>query len=78
VAAKSKDEDGGIGGFFRSIPEFVQQVGAERRKITWPTRRETLMTAVMVVIMTTVLGLFFLGVDSAFNAITQMLLKLVA
>ena len=78
MAAKSKEDDGGIGGFFRAIPEFVQQVRAESRKISWPTQRETLMTAVMVVIMTTVLGLFFLAVDSAFNAITQMLLKLIA
>jgi preprotein translocase subunit SecE len=77
--AKATDSEGGkIGGFFSSIPEFVQQVGAERRKISWPTRRETLMTAMMVVIMTTLLGLFFLAVDSTFNAITQALLKLIA
>jgi preprotein translocase subunit SecE len=78
VAAKQTDKEGGIGGFFRSVPEFLHQVDAERNKITWPTRRETLMTALMVVIMTTILGIFFLGIDSTFNAITQMLLKLVA
>jgi preprotein translocase subunit SecE len=56
--------------------EFIQQVRTETRKVVWPTRRETVMTAVMVVIMTTVLALFFLGVDSFFNLVVQQLLKL--
>jgi preprotein translocase subunit SecE len=75
--AKVSEKDGGIGGFFRNIPEFVQQVRAETAKVAWPTRRETTMTAVMVVIMTTVLALFFFGVDNAFNGLAQLLLKLV-
>ena len=57
--------------------EFFRQVRAESGKIVWPTRKETVMTAIMVVIMTTVLGLFFFGVDSAFSAIVRMLLSLV-
>jgi preprotein translocase subunit SecE len=56
--------------------EFIRQVQTETRKVVWPTRRETAMTAVMVVIMTTILALFFLGVDSFFNLVVQQLLKL--
>jgi preprotein translocase subunit SecE len=56
--------------------EFIRQVQAETKKVVWPTRRETIMTGVMVVIMTTILALFFLGVDSFFNAVVQALLKL--
>jgi preprotein translocase subunit SecE len=56
--------------------EFIRQVQAETRKVVWPTRRETLMTAVMVVIMTTVLAVFFLGVDSIFELIVKGLLSL--
>lgn len=56
--------------------EFIQQVRTETRKIAWPTRRETIMTGVMVMIMTTILALFFLGVDGAFNAIVNALLSL--
>ena len=76
--AKASENGGGIGGLVRSVPEFIQQVSAERAKIAWPTRKETTMTAVMVVIMTTLLGLFFLGVDQVFNTLAQLLLKLVA
>lgn len=56
--------------------EFIRQVRAETAKVTWPTGRETVMTGVMVVIMTTVLALFFLGVDSVFNAVVKALLSL--
>lgn len=56
--------------------EFVNQVKTETKKVVWPTRRETVMTAVMVVIMTTILALFFLAVDSGFQAIVTGLLKL--
>lgn len=56
--------------------EFINQVRAETKKIAWPTRRETIMTGVMVMIMTTILALFFLGVDTMFNAIVTALLSL--
>ena len=56
--------------------EFISEVRAEARKIVWPTRRETMTTAVMVLILTTLLAIFFFGVDSAFNAIVKFLLGL--
>ncbi len=56
--------------------EFIQQVRNETAKVTWPSRRETVMTGVMVVIMTTILAVFFLGVDSILQAIVNALLKL--
>jgi preprotein translocase subunit SecE len=59
-----------------SIGEFARQVRAETAKVVWPTRRETVTTAIMVLIMTTILGLFFLGIDSLFNALVKALLSL--
>ena len=56
--------------------EFVNQVQTEARKIVWPTGRETVMTGVMVVLMTSLLGLFFFGIDTFFGAIVQWLLSL--
>ena len=56
--------------------EFVRQVRQEASKIVWPTGRETMMTAVMVVIMTTLLGPFFFGTDSFFGWVVRMLLSL--
>jgi preprotein translocase subunit SecE len=56
--------------------EFIRQVRAESAKIVWPTRKETVMTALMVVIMTSLLAAFFFAVDSAFSAIVHTLLGL--
>ncbi|MDP9413340.1 MAG: preprotein translocase subunit SecE [Pseudomonadota bacterium] len=58
--------------------EFFRQVRAETGKVVWPTRRETMMTGLMVVIMTTILGLFFFGVDSAFAALVRGMLGLLS
>ena len=58
--------------------EFLRQVRAESAKIVWPSRRETLMTGMMVVIMTSLLAAFFFGVDSAFSAIVHALLGLLS
>lgn len=58
--------------------EFMRQVQAETKKVAWPTRKETVMTAVMVLIMATLLGLFFFGVDRAFGALVNFLLGLAA
>jgi preprotein translocase subunit SecE len=56
--------------------EFIRQVRAESAKIVWPTRKETAMTALMVVIMTSLLAAFFFAVDNAFSAIVHTLLGL--
>jgi preprotein translocase subunit SecE len=56
--------------------EYIRQVRAEGSKVVWPTRKETVTTAIMVVIMTALLAVFFFGVDSGFSAIVKSLLGL--
>ena len=56
--------------------EFLRQVRTEASKIHWPTRQETVTTAIMVGIMMLILALFFLGIDSLFGAIVRWLLSL--
>jgi preprotein translocase subunit SecE len=56
--------------------EFVRQVQAEGRKVVWPTRQETVTTAIMVGIMMVLLAIFFLGIDSVFGWIVRQLLSL--
>ncbi len=43
--------------------QFIQQVRAETAKVVWPTRRETGLTTVMVMVMATVFATFFFFVD---------------
>ncbi|MFK8036496.1 MAG: preprotein translocase subunit SecE [Hyphomicrobiales bacterium] len=42
---------------------FLQQVRSEVSKVTWPSRRETIITTVMVFIMVFVAAIFFFVAD---------------
>ena len=57
--------------------EFMRQVRAEGSKVVWPSLKETRTTAIMVLIMTTLLAIFFFGIDSAFGAVVKWLLSLI-
>ena len=57
--------------------EFFRQVRAEAGKVVWPTREETVKTAIFVGILMVILSAFFLGVDSLFGAGVRWLLSLV-
>ncbi|RFB80887.1 preprotein translocase subunit SecE [Methylovirgula sp. 4M-Z18] len=47
--------------------EFIQQVRAEATKVTWPTRKETFTTTLMVLAMIVLASLFFTVVDYLLN-----------
>ncbi|MDX2264153.1 MAG: preprotein translocase subunit SecE [Hyphomicrobiales bacterium] len=55
--------------------EFFQQVRAEVAKVVWPTRNETVLTTVMVLIMATLAALFFLLADQVFILARDFLLQ---
>jgi preprotein translocase subunit SecE len=43
--------------------EFLQQVRAEGSKVTWPSRKETMITTGMVFVMVALATVFFLVTD---------------
>lgn len=56
--------------------EFIAQVRDEGRKVTWPSRKETTITTMMVFIMVVVTSLFFTVVDQAMRFIVGLILGL--
>ena len=54
--------------------QFLQQVRAEAAKIVWPTRRETGISTVMVLIMAVLAAIFFFITDQAISFGVQTLL----
>jgi len=56
--------------------EFVQQVRREVAKVTWPSRRDTLVTTVMVFIFVAIAGVFFLIVDQILSLGVKQILGL--
>lgn len=58
--------------------KFLQEVRAEASKVTWPTRRETMITTVMVFIMVAVSSVFFLAADQIIRLIVTFILNVKA
>jgi preprotein translocase subunit SecE len=57
--------------------EFIRQVRAETSKVYWPTRKETVATAIMVLIMSMLLAFFFFGIDAFFSTAVKYLLSFI-
>ena len=56
--------------------QFFSQVRAEGRKITWPSRKETWITSVMVFIMVLIASAFFWIVDTGLGFASRIILSL--
>lgn len=56
------------------LMEFMRETQIEIGKVTWPSRKETMMTTVMIIVMAIVTGIFFLGVDSLLGYLITHLL----
>ncbi|MDC2969236.1 preprotein translocase subunit SecE [Candidatus Pelagibacter sp.] len=55
--------------------KFIQDVKQEAFKVTWPTGKETLQGALMVVAMAIVASLFFLLLDQVLKFFLELILK---
>ncbi len=56
--------------------QFIQQVRAETAKVVWPSRRETGLTTVMVLIMASVFATFFFLVDLLIRYGLELILRI--
>jgi preprotein translocase subunit SecE len=54
--------------------KFMQEVRAEGQKVTWPTRRETVVTTAMVFVMVAVASVVFLIADQLMRLVVTLLL----
>ena len=56
--------------------QFFRQVNQERQKVTWPTRKETTVTTIMVFIFVAIMSVFFLLVDQAASWLVRTIIGL--
>jgi preprotein translocase subunit SecE len=52
---------------------FLRQVRQEMSKVSWPSRRETTVSVVLVFILSIILGIYFLIVDRLLAAGVQLI-----
>ena len=55
--------------------KFIQEVKQEAFKVTWPTGKETVQGALMVVAMAIIASLFFLLLDQVLKFFLEIILK---
>ena len=53
---------------------FLQQVRSEVSKVVWPTRRETIVSTIMVLVFATIAALFFLAADGLLGWLVRTVL----
>ena len=56
--------------------QFIREVRQEVSKVTWPTRKETVVTSIMVFIMVFLAAIFFLFVDWVLSHGVKIILDL--
>jgi preprotein translocase subunit SecE len=54
--------------------KFMQEVRSETAKVTWPTRRETMITTIMVFVMVAMASIFFFAADQVIRYLVTFLL----
>ncbi len=57
------------------VSEFLGDVKAELQKVTWPTRKETYGSTVVVIILVLMVAVFLWVVDSALSTLIRTLLN---
>jgi preprotein translocase subunit SecE len=56
--------------------QFMQEVRTEAQKVTWPTRRETMITTAMVFVMVVITSVFFLLADQIMRLVVTTVLSI--
>ncbi|MBP9752731.1 MAG: preprotein translocase subunit SecE [Proteobacteria bacterium] len=57
--------------FITKAVRFVGEVKSEGKRVTWPSRKETVMTAVAVFVLAAIAAVFFVLVDSAIHTVLK-------
>jgi preprotein translocase subunit SecE len=56
--------------------KFMQEVRTETAKVTWPSRRETMITTIMVFVMVALASIFFFFSDQVIRYLVTALLRI--
>ncbi|MCG6973402.1 MAG: preprotein translocase subunit SecE [Desulfobacterales bacterium] len=72
---RTKAEPGKIKGYIDKGLQFLREVKIELKKVVWPTRKQTIGSTVVVLILTIIVALFLGLIDMGLSGIIRMVLK---
>ena len=58
---------------FKKINDFINETKSEVSKVTWPKKKETLMTSLAILFMVILAALFFLFIDWIFSTLIKFI-----
>jgi preprotein translocase subunit SecE len=72
---RTKTEPGKFKGYIDNGLQFLREVRVELKKVVWPTRKQTLGSTVVVLILTLIISVFLGLVDISLSNLIRMVLK---
>ncbi len=79
AVGKGKDEPtkpaSSMAARIESAKEFFEQAKVELKKVTWPTRRETVQTGIAVLVFSVVMAIYLGVVDMALSRLVALILS---
>ena len=72
---EAKKEPGKLKGYVDKSLQFLREVKVELKKVTWPTRKQTLGSTVVVLILVMIISLFLGVIDIGLSSVIRVVLK---
>jgi preprotein translocase subunit SecE len=72
---RTKTEPGKLKRYLEKGLQFLREVKVELKKVTWPTRKQTLGSTVVVIILVMIVSLFLGVVDIGLSSLIRVVLK---
>jgi preprotein translocase subunit SecE len=73
--AKTRKEPGKIKSYLDTSIQFLREVKVELKKVTWPTRKQTMGSTVVVIILVMIISIFLGIVDAGLSGLLRLVLK---
>lgn len=71
---KATEPNKGIQGKIQGSREYLEDVKGELKKVTWPTRKETLTTGLAVVVLVVVISIYLGVIDFGLSRLVRLIL----
>ncbi|MBW2575122.1 MAG: preprotein translocase subunit SecE [Deltaproteobacteria bacterium] len=72
--ARTKTEPGKVKNYINQGLQFLREVKVELKKVVWPTRKQTLTSTVVVLILTMIIATFLGVVDIGLSSLVRVIL----
>ena len=75
VSAKARGANSQEKNFIQKSAQFLREVKVELKKVTWPTRKQTLGSTVVVIVLVIIISLFLGLVDMGLSSLIRVVLR---